>query len=107
MTKLFTLAIDQGHVKNIAGDGGFNTSANNINVIVNNLILVVLGLLGVIFLLLVIYAGFTYMTSAGDSKKNAAARNAVISAVIGMVIIIAAYAITYFVGGRLGGEFFK
>ena len=107
MSNLFAIAIDQGHLQNIANAGGFNTSATDVNPIINHLILVVLGLLGVIFLLLVIYAGFTYMTSAGDSKKNAAARSAIISAVIGMVIVIAAYAVTYYVGGRLGGSFLK
>ncbi len=52
-----------------------------------------LGLLGVIFLVLIIYAGFQYMMAQGDDKKNQAARDMIWSAIIGMIIVIGAYAI--------------
>lgn len=68
-----------------------------------------LGLLGIIFLVLIIYAGFNWMTAQGDEEKVTLAKNTLTRAVIGLIIIIAAYSITYFVfsnlpGGEGGGE---
>jgi hypothetical protein len=64
---------------------------------VGQLINVFLGLLGIIFLVLVIYAGFLWMTSAGDEKKVGTAKNILISAVVGLVVLLSAYAISSFV----------
>lgn len=52
-----------------------------------------LGLLGVIFLILIIYAGFQYMMAQGDDKKISAAKDMIWSAIIGIIIVIGAYAI--------------
>jgi hypothetical protein len=58
---------------------------------------VILGFLGVIFLVLVLYAGFLWMTAAGNEEKIKKAKDIMIAAVIGVAIILSAYAITYFV----------
>ena len=52
-----------------------------------------LGLLGVIFVILIIYAGFQYMMASGDDKKITTAKDMIWSAIIGIIIIIGAYAI--------------
>ncbi len=57
----------------------------------------VLGLLGVIFLVLMVLAGFNWMTANGDEKKVEKATGTIKTAVIGLVIVLAAYAITYFI----------
>jgi hypothetical protein len=62
-----------------------------------NLIVGVLGLLGIIFMILLIYAGFRYMTSMGSEEQTSTAKGQIVSAVIGLFIILAAYAITSFV----------
>lgn len=67
-----------------------------------------LGLLGIIFLVLIIFAGYNWMTAGGDEEKVAKAKETLSRAIIGLIIIIAAYAITYFVftnlpGGGAGG----
>lgn len=61
------------------------------------LISVFLGLLGIIFLVLVIYAGFLWMTAAGDDKKVGQAKQILITSVVGLVILLSAYAISRFV----------
>lgn len=68
-----------------------------------------LGFLGIIFLVLIIYAGYNWMTAGGDEEKVAKAKATLSSAIIGLVIIVGAYAITYFVftslpGGPGGGN---
>ncbi len=54
----------------------------------------VLGFTGVIFLVLMVYAGFLWMTSAGDSKRVEKAKQILTTAVIGAVIMASAYVIT-------------
>jgi hypothetical protein len=55
-----------------------------------------LGLLAIIFLILMITAGFSWMTAGGDETKVKKARDTIKTAVIGLIIVLAAYAITYF-----------
>jgi len=56
-----------------------------------------LSFLGIIFLCLVIYGGFLWMTSAGNEGKVLQAKETLTQAVIGLIIILSAYSITYFV----------
>lgn len=57
----------------------------------------VLGLLGIIFIILIIYAGLLWMTSAGNEDSIEKAKSIMTAAVIGLVITMSAYAITLFV----------
>lgn len=59
-----------------------------------------LGLLGLIFVILIIYGGFLYMTAAGGENVKKATK-VIIQAVIGLIIIVSAYAITGFVVDQL------
>ena len=56
-----------------------------------------LSLLGIIFVCLIIYGGFLWMTSGGNEVKVMKAKEVLAQAVIGLVIIMSAYAITFFV----------
>jgi len=69
--------------------------------LVGKYIRIFLGLLGVIFAILMVYGGYTWMTSYGNEQKVTKAKDLIIDAVIGLVIILAAYAITGFVVGEL------
>ncbi|MBI4992566.1 MAG: hypothetical protein HZC26_00275 [Candidatus Magasanikbacteria bacterium] len=60
-----------------------------------------LGLLGTVALVLVLYAGFMWMTAGGDDEKAGSAKKILYAAVIGLVIILAAYSITRFVMSQL------
>ena len=63
----------------------------------------ILALVGTIFLILTIYAGIMWMTAAGNDEQVGKAVGMIKSAVIGLVIVMSAYAITYFVTTRLTG----
>lgn len=65
--------------------------------IIGSFISVFLGLLGIIFLVLVLYAGFLWMTAQGETEKTEKAKKLLTQAVIGLVIILGAYAISGFV----------
>ena len=77
-------------------------ASTDIRVIIAQIIRVALGFLGIIFLVIVLYAGFLWMTSGGNDQKIAAAKGLLINGVIGLVIILSAYGITLFVMRLLG-----
>ncbi len=78
-------------------------STTTVGAVVAGVIKAFLGLLGIIFVILVIIAGFNWMTAAGDEDKINKAKDTLRSAVIGIIIVVAAYAITYFVFANLPG----
>ncbi|MBU1179516.1 Ig-like domain-containing protein [Patescibacteria group bacterium] len=54
-----------------------------------------------IAVVLVLYGGFVWMTAAGDAAKIATAKKILINGVIGLAIILSAFAITHFIVGAL------
>lgn len=70
---------------------------------IGNLISTALLFVGVIFLVLIIYAGIMWMTSGGNEEKAGKAKKLIGAAVIGMVIIFGAYVITSFVIEQIQG----
>ncbi len=72
-------------------------------VLIGNIINVLLGALGIVFVGLIIYAGILYFTDAGGEKGAKKAKEILKTAIVGLVIIIAAYAISNYVMGALTG----
>ncbi len=61
---------------------------------IGGIISAAMGLVGVLFLVLMIYGGFLWMTAAGNEKRVESAKSIMVSAVIGLAIVFGAYAIT-------------
>ncbi len=80
----------------VAGAAGYDETVQ-LESVIGTIINVVLGLLGVILLIIVIYSGFLWMTAGGKSEQVDKAKAWLINAVIGLVLILAAYAISSFV----------
>ena len=74
-----------------------NLGQTNIGQIAAQGIQVVLGFLGVIFLGLTLMAGFKWMTAGGNEEDIKKAQKTLKAAIIGLIIVLAAYTITYFV----------
>lgn len=90
----------------LRNEAGFES--NTVDSVVAMVIKVFLGLLGIIFIILIIIAGFNWMTANGDEGKIEKAKKIISRAIIGLIIIVSAYAITKFVftnlpGGGSGG----
>jgi amino acid transporter len=60
-----------------------------------------LGLLGVIFIILMLLAGYNWMTAGGEEEKVNKAKDTIKRAIIGLLIIALAYSITYFIFNNL------
>ncbi|MEI7452374.1 MAG: hypothetical protein WCK37_04220 [Candidatus Falkowbacteria bacterium] len=86
------------NVKQVAAAG---TPGQFLSSKVGQIIGSILAFIGVIFFILVIYAGFKWMISSGNEKTVGEAKNLLISAVIGLIIVLSAYSITAFVGRQL------
>ena len=70
--------------------------------IMGNIINIFLGFLGIIAVILILYGGFLWMTSKGNAEQVQEAKQLIISAIIGLVIILSSYAIASFVISSLG-----
>lgn len=62
---------------------------------------VALGFLGIIAVVIVLLGGFKYMISGGNTDKTEEAKKLIVSGIIGLAIILSAWAITSFVISRL------
>ena len=76
-------------------------NAGSLQGVIANGINVLLGFLGILFLILVLYAGFLYLTAQGADEPVKKAKKLLTTSIIGLVIIIAAYAISGYVIGAL------
>ena len=70
--------------------------------VVGSVIGAVLSFVGVIFLVLMIYGGLLWMTAAGNDQNVTKAKDIIINSVIGLIIVVSAYAITVFVSSQIG-----
>lgn len=68
---------------------------------VGSLIRVALSLLGVVAIVIVLIGGFKWMTAGGNDDQVAEARKWIFSGIIGLAIILSAWAITQFVFTKL------
>ena len=78
------------------GDVYGDDTPADIRVTIARVINVILTFLGVIFIVLTIYAGFQYMTAAGNKDKTEKALALIKNAVIGLLIILMAWGLTRF-----------
>lgn len=87
----------QAQEANLAFAQASGLSTQPLSLIVARIIRGVIGVTGIVLVVLLIYAGFRYMTAAGDPKKVEAAKSTIIQAVVGLAIILLSYAIASFV----------
>ncbi|PIX62110.1 hypothetical protein CO057_02300 [Candidatus Uhrbacteria bacterium CG_4_9_14_0_2_um_filter_41_50] len=80
---------------------GFSTSTD-LPTVIGQLIQAVLGVLGIVLLVLMIYSGFLWMTAGGDAEQVKKAKTIMINSVVGLIILLAAYAISAYVITILG-----
>ncbi|MBI5654781.1 hypothetical protein HZC53_03975 [Candidatus Uhrbacteria bacterium] len=102
LAPLPSLAQTPGAIQNTqltAEAAGVTGGTTDLVVIIGRIINIALGFIGIVFLVLMLYAGYMYMTAAGDPEKVKKAVNTIKNSVIGLVIIASAWAITSFILG--------
>ncbi len=102
----FVFAKDNGQAKKAAIDRlsevsgqtyGDQMEESAVGEIVANFINGFLALIGVIFLCFMIYGGYLWLTAGGNEDNVKKAKAIIKNSIIGIIIIVAAYAVTYFV----------
>ncbi len=68
-----------------------------------NIINIILGFLGIIAVVIVLFAGFQWMTAGGEEEKVKEAQQRLIQGAIGLVLIVAAWMIAYYVIDQVVG----
>lgn len=90
-------------LENVNSSAGFSDAdEDTLTTTIGSLISVLLGFLGVIFLILIIYAGLLWMTAGGNEDNIKKAKSILLNSVIGLVILLSAYAISQFVISQIG-----
>lgn len=95
MNFLYQLAVTI-KLKDIGAEGVATSDTN----LVQNILNPVYMWAGAICVIIIIAAGIMYVISSGSADKIKRAKNAIIGALVGLVIIILAFTITQFVVGR-------
>jgi hypothetical protein len=93
------LTTDDLGMQNIQND--IKLGSGDVRSTAARIINVALGFLGIIAVVIVLIGGFKYMVSGGNDDKTADARRLIVSGIIGLAIILSAWAITGFVVGNL------
>lgn len=87
----------ENQLNTVGGEAFGTTAPTDLLEVIGTIINVLLGLLGIIFLLLTIYAGFLWMTASGNEEKVEKAIGILKTSIIGLIITLAAYSIAGFV----------
>ena len=84
-----------------ASQAGLGASPADLSVVIGTVIKTALGVVGVVFLVLMVYAGYIWMIARGDEAKVEKAKDTIVNCIIGIVIIVGAYAITSYIVTQL------
>jgi hypothetical protein len=84
----------------LQSNGACTDSSSSITTLIKAVILVISWIVGIVSIIMVIFGGFRYVTSGGDSAATASARNTIIYALVGLVIAVLAQTLVYFVFTR-------
>ena len=91
----------QGGANDAKGEG-MKDGVGDANSLVKDVVNIILWIVGILSVIMLVWGGIKYTTSAGDSNKVTSAKNTIIYAVIGLIIAILAYAIVNFVIEKIG-----
>ena len=69
--------------------------------LIKTVVNILLWAVGILSVIMIIFSGFRYITSAGDASKTKSARSTLIYSVVGLIVAIMAWAIVNMVINRL------
>jgi len=86
---------ENGFESGIVKSGG--TSGDTVSAFVQSIVNILLFIAGIISVVVIVVSGLRFVLSNGDASAVSKAKNAIIYAVIGLVVAIMAYAIVNFI----------
>lgn len=91
-----------GGLDTTVNQAGLDKFGSDIPTIIGNIIGTALSMIAVIFFIITVYGGFVWMTARGKAEQSKKALDTIVAAVIGMLIVLGANALTIFVFNSLG-----
>lgn len=91
-------ALPIGEPGEIANKPGFQSVTAVIRTVFNLVIIIA----GTIFVILLLVGGIQYLTAAGNEEATGKAKRLIVDSIVGLIIVLAAWAIGTFIIGRLG-----
>ncbi|MCF7794851.1 hypothetical protein K9M50_00615 [Patescibacteria group bacterium] len=91
-------------LKNVgSGDNGAYVEANELTLstIIGQGVNILLSFLGIIFIILIILAGYHWMMAGGNEEQITKAKNSLKSSLIGLLIVVGAYAVWRLIASQL------
>ena len=82
--------------------GGFGndiTKTSNLSLTIGRVVGAMLAFLGIAFFVLMVIGGYMWMFSMGNEQTSAKAKEIIIAAVVGLLIVLMAYVITMMLAG--------
>jgi cytochrome bd-type quinol oxidase subunit 2 len=83
-----------------------SSSLGDINILVNNILGMLLEAAGVLFIIMLIVGGITYISSAGNEKQADTAKKILTAAIVGLILtVLSTFIVRIFIqllGGRIG-----
>lgn len=96
-------SLQQGTCLNTTSGCSTTASGDKVNSLVATIINIFSWVVGVISVIMIIYGGFKYITSGGDAGGVTGAKNTILYAIVGLVIVALAQVIVQFVLGKVTG----
>jgi len=96
--KADSYGLDDTASKGYGGKVGQEGVPYDIPTIIGNIVGAALAFVGVIFFVLIVWGGYTWMMARGNEQEVVKAKELIYGSIIGIVIILAAYAITSYIG---------
>src|SRR3989339_744157 len=109
LTFLLLLAPAAANAQTTLDDWGFNDFSNtdialgsrSLRDTIGGVVNIILGFLGILTTLIILFGGFKWMTSQGNTEKVDEAKKLIGAGVVGLVIVLTAYAVSRFVLSEL------
>lgn len=83
--------------------GAAGLQRESVPTLVGNVVGTALSMIGVLFFVLMVYGGLLWMTSRGNEEQTRKAKDTIVAATIGIIVVLSAYAITTFVFSTIQG----
>lgn len=99
MSRLFTILAQIPN--NLTIPQGFTDEPSQQGLVQGTILPIVFGIIALVSVLIIVIAGFSYVISNGDPQRTNRAKDAILYAIIGLVVAILGYTIVAFVANRV------
>jgi len=104
INRYLCLGVNLGDSSRCDGSRPTEDATDDINFLARQVINVLTLIVGIISVIMIIIGGLRYITSGGDSNNVTGAKNTILYAIVGIVIVVAAQAIVSFILNRLSTD---